>query len=116
MPNRSSYFQYCLMIKVYIPTNKGVKEVMADNIIRVEANSNYSKIYFNNAYPLTVAKVLHWFEEILPDNFFYRIHRGHIVNRRFIASISDDDKLLLANGEQLQISKRKKRYFRKMVA
>ncbi|MEI2737766.1 MAG: LytTR family DNA-binding domain-containing protein [Chitinophagaceae bacterium] len=104
------------MIKVYIPTNKGVKEVMTDNIIRVEANSNYSKIYFNNAYPLTVAKVLQWFEDKLPDNSFCRIHRGHIVNRRFIESLSDDNKLLLANGEQLQVSKRKKKAFRKLVA
>ena len=104
------------MEKIYIPTSKGMKEVTAGNIIRVEASSSYCKVYFDNAYPLTVAKVLHWFEEKLPGHSFYRIHRGHIVNRNFIASISDGDKLLLQNGEQLQVSKRKKTAFRKMVA
>ncbi len=99
-----------------IPTNKGIKEVMTENIIRVEASSNYCKIYFTNEYPLTVAKLLQWFEENLPNDLFYRIHRGHIVNRRYITTVSKDSKLLLTNGEQLQVSKRKKRAFRKMVA
>lgn len=104
------------MEKIYIPTCKGIREVFSGNIIRVEANSNYCKIYFDNGYPLTVAKVLQWFEEKLPGHSFYRIHRGHIVNRNFIASVSDGNKLLLQNGEQLLVSKRKKTAFRKMVA
>lgn len=88
---------------------------MTKNIVRVEANSNYCKIYFDNEYPLTVAKVLHWFEGILPESFFYRIHRTHIVNRLFISCISVDNKITLHNGEQLQVSKRKKTAFRRMV-
>lgn len=104
------------MNTVLIPTNKGVKAVMADNIIRVEASSSYSKIYFTNEYPLTVAKVLQWFEDKLPGHCFYRIHRGHIVNRRFIEAISEDNKLTLIGGVQLQVSKRKKTGFRKLVA
>jgi len=104
------------MEKVYIPTNKGIREVKMDNIIRIEASSNYCRVYFINGYPLTVARLLHWFENNLPGNTFYRIHKGHIVNMRFIASLSDGNKILLANGEQLQVSKRKKTAFRKMIA
>jgi two-component system, LytTR family, response regulator len=104
------------MNTVLIPTNKGIREVMTENIVRVEASSSYSKIYFINEYPLTVAKVLHWFEDKLPGHFFYRIHRGHIVNCRYIETISANDKLTLSNGEQLQVSKRKKTGFRKLVA
>src|SRR5688572_16448233 len=104
------------MQQVNIPTNKGVKIVMTENIIRVEASSNYSKVYFINEYPLTVAKLLQWFEDKLPGHSFYRIHRGHIVNCRFIETISEDSKLTLINGVQLQVSKRKKQGFRKLVA
>jgi len=104
------------MEKVYIPTNKGIRVVMMENIIRIEASSNYSRVYFINEYPLTVAKLLQWFENNLPGNTFYRIHKGHIVNTKFITSLSDDNKVLLTNGEQLQISKRKKTAFRKMIA
>lgn len=100
---------------LYIPTSKGVKAVRPENIIRVQASSNYCKIYFVNEYPLTVAKLLQWFEGRLSGDFFCRIHRGHIVNRKFIASVSDDNKLLLTNGDLLQVSKRKKTAFRRLV-
>jgi two-component system LytT family response regulator len=104
------------MKQLLIPTNKGIKAVTPANIIRIEANSNYCRIYFDNEHPLTVAKVLHWFEEILPDEYFYRIHRTHIVNRLFVSTISYDSKLTLVNGEQLQISRRKKNIVTRMSA
>ncbi|MBP6234019.1 MAG: LytTR family transcriptional regulator, partial [Chitinophagaceae bacterium] len=61
-------------------------------------------------------KILHWFEEKLSDDFFYRIHRTHLVNRHFISEVSADYKLTLLNGEQFQVSKRKKNMFRSKVA
>ena len=96
------------MKQLFIPTNRGIKVVMAKNIIRIEANSNYCRIYFDNEHPLTVAKVLHWFEVKLSGESFYRIHHKHIVNSLFISEISINSKLILINGEQLQISRRKK--------
>lgn len=104
------------MNQLFIPTNKGLKSVLADNIIRIQASSNYCKVYFDNEYPLTVAKVLKWFEGKLSNDFFYRIHRTHIVNRRFISTVSCNKTLTLLNGDQLQISKRKKNIFKKRAA
>lgn len=104
------------MIPFFIPTNKGLKAVIPENIVRIQAISNYCKIYFDNDYPLTVAKLLKWFEEKLPDDLFYRIHRGHIVNRKFVTTISCNKTLTLINGEQLQVSKRKKKICRQMAA
>ena len=104
------------MNQLFIPTNKGIKVVMAKNIIRIEANSNYCKVFFDNEESLTVAKLLHWFEGRLPDEYFYRIHRTHIVNRLYISTISGGSKITLVNGEQLQTSRRKKGIVRKMVA
>lgn len=103
------------MNQLFIPTDKGIRVVMARNIIRIEALSNYSKIYFDNEKTLTVAKVLQWFEETLPHDIFCRIHRTHIVNKMFIASLSYDNKVTLKNGEQLQISRRKKNLVRERV-
>jgi two-component system LytT family response regulator len=103
------------MNQLFIPTNKGMKAVSAENIIRIEASSNYCKVYFDNEYPLTVAKVLHWFQEKLPEQSFYRIHRTHIVNRRFISAISCCNRLTLTTGEQLQVSRRKKNIIHQMT-
>lgn len=103
--------------QVYIPTDRGVRVIPVSNIVRIEASSNYSKLFFNNDKPLIVAKVLHWFEDKLEEKFFYRIHRTHIVNRQFISTISIDNNLLtLANGEQLKISRRRKENILKRLA
>jgi two-component system, LytTR family, response regulator len=104
------------MEKIFIRTSTGVKAVAPGNIIRIQASSNYCKIFFANDYPLTVAKLLHWFENKLPAHSFCRIHRGHIINRDFISLVSSDSKVTLQNGEQLQVSKRKKKEFRLLVA
>ena len=99
------------MKQITIPTNKGDKTVSLEHIIRVQANSNYCKIYFNNDYPLTVAKVLLWFEHQLPSDFFCRIHRTHIINRPFVSNTQGNHSLKLITGETFQISKRKRKYY-----
>jgi two-component system, LytTR family, response regulator len=96
------------MKQFLIPTSKGTKEVMQENIIRVEASSNYCKIFFIGERPLVVAKLLHWFEEKLPKEMFCRIHRGHIVNRMYVEEITGSSVVKLLNGDMLQISRRRK--------
>jgi two-component system, LytTR family, response regulator len=98
------------MNQILIPTSRGTKTVWEENIIRIEASSNYCKIYFDNDRPLVVAKVLHWFQDNLPGDTFYRIHRTHIVNRIHIANISEHSMLKLSNGDMIQISRRRKTY------
>src|SRR5258706_15509666 len=98
------------METIIIPTNKGLRVCNTDNIIRIEGMSNYSKIYFaDNSYPLTIAKVLHWFEEHLPAGVFWRAHKTHLVNSRYVKHLHIFQKpyLLLDNGETLSISRRR---------
>ena len=94
----------------------GVKKdyvVPVNDIIRVEAVSNYSRIYFSDGKQMIVAKVLHWFEEKLPMETFARVHRSHLINSQFIQKIngSNADTLLLVNGEAITMSRRKKQSF-----
>jgi two-component system, LytTR family, response regulator len=96
------------MKQFLIPTNKGIKPVEEETIIRVEASSNYCKIYFMNEKPLVVAKVLHWFEEKLPTDTFCRIHRTHLVNKQHITAINSNKMLILVNGDTVKISRRRR--------
>jgi len=95
---------------IEIPTNRGKTLVQVDNILRIQSSSNYSRIYFaDNRYPLTVAKILQWFETQLPAGLFLRTHRAHIVNRQYISEITPRvATMTLINGEKIGISKRRK--------
>ncbi len=108
------------MNKLKILTCKGIVAVEFNAIMRIEANSNYSKIFFANGKTLVVAKVLRWFEENLIDERFVRIHRTHIINKFFIRNYINGTirparggKVCLANGDCIEVSKRKKTYFLK---
>ena len=95
---------------INIPHNRGIRLVQAEQIIRVEGLSNYSKIFFTTGQPMTVAKVLHWFEDHLPQQMFARVHRSHLVNKMFVQEIngSNYNNLLLTNGECVSVSRRKR--------
>jgi two-component system, LytTR family, response regulator len=93
-----------------IPTCKGIEIIATADIVRIEAISNYSKIYLLNGKTLVVSKVLKWFEETLDHELFLRVHRTHIVNKLFIHRYvkTDGYKVGLINGDLVDVSRRKK--------
>ena len=105
------------MNTISIPTNKGTFLLCLQNIIRIQSISNYSKIYFaDKSHPLTVAKVLHWFEDNLPADVFLRSHRTHLVNRVHIMSVAlSSQTMQLSNGENIDISKRRKQWVKQRL-
>jgi two-component system, LytTR family, response regulator len=107
-----------------LPTCKGIEVIDVRSIIRIEAMSSYSKLYFTGEKILVVAKVLSWFEDVLnplhkadgfEEFFFVRIHRTHLINKCFIHQYikGDGGKVKLYNGELIGVSKRKKKLFLK---
>jgi two-component system LytT family response regulator len=96
-----------------LPTSKGIKLISLNSIIRIEAVSNYSRLYFADGRTLLVAKVLRWFETQLPAERFMRIHRTHIVNTQFIEQYSRGKSatVRLQSGELLTVAKRKRTWF-----
>jgi two-component system, LytTR family, response regulator len=91
-------------------TSTGYFYIDTNTIIRIEASSNYSKIYFNNGKTLVTAKVLKWFEERLPGECFTRLHRSHLVNNRFLQTNQNSSKAFeLPNGKVIEISRRRRK-------
>ena len=99
-----------------LPTNRGIELIDISSIIRIEANSNYSKLFFTNKKYLVTAKVLRWFDEQLSGEMngfeFIRVHRTHLINNSFIHGYHAG-KIRLQNGEFIDVSKRKKSFFLK---
>jgi two-component system, LytTR family, response regulator len=98
-----------------LPTCKGAEYIITAELVRIEAISNYSKLYFSNGKILVVAKVLRWFEEALAFSGFIRTHRTHLINSRFIHTYINGQPgtIKLNNGECLIVAKRKRTMFLK---
>lgn len=84
--------------------------VDVDDIVRIEANNNYSHFYFTNRPKIIVSKTLKEFEEQLTVHNFFRIHQSHLINLKFVEAVksNDGDYVLLQYGHRVEISRRKK--------
>ncbi|WP_316794582.1 LytTR family DNA-binding domain-containing protein [Pedobacter frigoris] len=95
--------------KISLPNGQGYSLVSIDDIIHIEADSNYSIFYLANGDKITVSKVLKEYEEILPDNQFVRIHKSSIVNLNYLKEYNSKNGLevILKNGGKLAVSRRR---------
>ena len=94
--------------KLTVPTCNGTYFFNADEILRLQASSNYTFIYFTNRKPLLMAKVLHDYEALLCHAGFVRTHRSHLVNKKHVLCIDAGGHLIMSDASTAQISRRKK--------
>ena len=95
--------------KIVLHTSDEVRYTEADEIIRLEADGNYTTIYFADGSHLFIAKTLKEFDKMLVDAFL-RVHQSHLVNIDYIKSFvkTEGGYLLLKNGHQVPVSVRKR--------
>jgi len=88
-----------------------VKANYSENIIRIQASSNYSVIWYVCGKKEVVSKHLEVVQNELHDRHFIRVHRSHLVNINYISMIltpaNKTGLVELQNGEQIAISRRK---------
>lgn len=99
--------------KIAIATETGFEFLKFNSIIYLEAQSNYTKFYLTDNSSIITAKTLKHFEEILPEDLFFRIHKTYLVNMNFIKRFSKVDEFTveLITGQKLPVSHRKKDEF-----
>ncbi len=103
--------------KIAIPTLDGIEFIPIKNIMHIESKSNYSKIFLIENKSIMVTKILKDFEEMLLPYNFYRIHNSHLINVNYIQKYirSDGGRVMLQDGTLIDISRRKKEEFLKMI-
>jgi len=99
-----------------VAATEAIYTLPVSSIIRIQAMSNYSRIYLSNNRTITVAKVLDWFQKKNSMQTFVRTHRTHLVNKNFIQQIktigNTGSFVFLFNGEKISVSRRRKKMIR----
>ena len=105
------------LFKLAIPTLDGLIFYDINDIIYLEANSNYTNIYLINKIKVTASKVLKEFEELLPEDIFFRTHHSYLINLHYIKRYikGDGGQIELQNGTYVDVSRRKKEEFLKAM-
>ncbi len=96
--------------KVVLPTQEGFDVVEVKDIVRCEADDNYTHIYLAGGPKLLVSRTLKEFEEMLHDKDFLRIHQSHLINaahvQRYIKGRGGYVKM--SDDSIIEVSRRKK--------
>jgi len=95
--------------KVALPTLKGYVMEKINHIMYCEADENYTKIFTANGEVTLVSRTLKSVEELLPAEYFFRIHKSYLVNMNYIKSYdkSEGHKIVLENGIELEVATRR---------
>ena len=103
--------------KIAISTMEGLLFFNIADIIHLEAESNYTTIFFTNHPKLTASRTLKDFEELLPADIFFRTHNSHLINLTYIKKYirGDGGQIELVNGTIVEVSRRKKDEFFKIM-
>lgn len=91
-----------------IPMRDGDRHLPVQDIVRCEADRNYTVFHLKRGDRVMSSRTLNSYEEFLAENDFLRVHRSHIVNIAHVASVNSDDRLLMTDGERIEISRRRR--------
>ena len=96
--------------KIGLPTAEGLVFEEIENIMHLQAESNYTLVYIRNKKKMTITKSLKEFEDLLPANIFCRLHHSHIVNLNYITKYykGRGGYVELTDGTTVEVSTRKK--------
>lgn len=112
LPSRKNGFQ-----KIAIPTTEGLQFIKINDILYLEANTNYTHVILADSKKFVVCQTLKYFEDMLPTDTFIRIHNSYIINKNFAEKYirGEGGQVVLTNGIALDVSKRKKTDFLKAI-
>ena len=106
-----------LLNKLAIPTLDGLLFFDINDIEYLEAQSNYTNLHFIKNSKILASKTLKEFEELLPEEKFFRPHHSFIINLNFIKRYlkGDGGQMEMQSGAYIDVSRRKKEAFLKMI-
>lgn len=99
---------------IALSTQEGLLFVKIDDIMYLEASSNYTMIVMHDKSKHLASKTLATFEEVLQDNtLFFRSHKSNIVNLKFIKQYirGEGGELIMLDGKNIPLSRTKKQEF-----
>ena len=94
--------------KLAVSVKEGVFLFELKNIIYLEGQNNYTRIFFDHQKPLLVSRTIGDYEDLLSEYKFFRVHKSYLVNQDHVVKVEKDGMLGLSNGISIPLSRRKR--------
>lgn len=96
--------------KIVLKDSNSIYFVNINDIIRCEADGQYTEFFIENSKKIVISKSLKEYEELLEPFGFIRPHHSHLINTHKILRFDklDGGSLIMQNNDEIPISHRKK--------
>jgi two-component system LytT family response regulator len=103
--------------KISIPTVHGFEFIQISDIIRMEAQGNYTSLFLNDKRQILSSRTLKEFDNLLSEMNFFRVHKSHLINLACIKSYQrgEGGVVTMNDGQEVEVSKRNKEAFLKQL-
>ncbi|MFH1050418.1 MAG: LytTR family DNA-binding domain-containing protein [bacterium] len=98
---------------IALPTKDGYSFFKISEIIRCQAESNYTTFYFTGKRSVIIPKTLKEYEALLEEFNFCRIHSSHLINMAHVKQYlkGKGGFVIMSDGTEIEVSIRKKDMF-----
>lgn len=96
--------------RIALPTGTGFEIIELDEIERCQSDNNYTSFYFEDGSKILISRTLKEVDDMLSRHGFFRVHQSHLINSRFVKTISRQDggMIVMQDGTQIPVSRQKK--------
>ncbi len=96
--------------KIVLPQIDGFEVVQVKNILRCEAADNFTKFFMLDGSTHLICRTLKFFDELLSEFDFIRIHKSHLVNLKEITRYKKGKggQVKMSDGTYVDVSSTKK--------
>jgi two-component system, LytTR family, response regulator len=99
--------------KIAVHSLKEIHYLNVNDIIRLEADHNYTSIFTTSGQCILASKQIGDFEDKLTGDKFYRVHDKHLINLRYVSKFKKGEMPMAVMTDQCEVpvSRRKKDSF-----
>lgn len=103
--------------RLVLKTQESVHVVDLENIIRCEADRNYTSFYLNGGKKILVSKTLKEYETLLTGHNFLRVQQSHLINLDFVDRYDKGNggSVVMKDGSEVPLSPAKRDIFFKIL-
>ncbi len=103
--------------KMSISAIDGIYFVKFQDIVRFEAEDNYTHIFLESGERITASKTIKSYEELLAPYNFYRVHKSHVINLNYMRMFvkGDGGKVIMDDGKEIEVSRRRRPLFMERI-
>jgi two-component system LytT family response regulator len=103
--------------RLVLKTQESVHVIELDNIIRCEADRNYTSFYLTSGKKILVSKTLKDYETLLSGHNFLRVQQSHLINLDFVARYDKGNggSVVMKDDSEVPLSPAKRDIFFKIL-